>query len=105
MNEQAFLYGQEDDVYKQIIASIRAVIFLSTPHRGTHLANRLNKLLQISVLYSPQKYIAEMDKDGSYIEEINEQFRNVAPRLKIFSFYETRPTEIGGGQLVGSPGK
>jgi hypothetical protein len=78
------------------------VVFLATPHRGTHLANRLNKLLRISVLYNPQKYITEMDKNGPYIEDINEQFRNVAPRLQIFSFYETRPTEIAGGQVVRS---
>lgn len=83
-----------------MIYSVRAVLFLSTPHQGTHLAEKLNMLLKASVLYSPQKYITEMTHNGPYIEEINEQFRNVAPRLQIFSFYETQPTDLGPGQRV-----
>lgn len=97
---QAFLYGQYDATYKPIIDSIRSILFLSTPHHGTQRADQLNKVLKASMLYSPQKYISEMARNGPFIEEINEQFRNVAPRLQIFSFYETLPTDIGTGPPI-----
>lgn len=76
------------------------MVFLSTPHNGTALAEQLNGLLSASFLHSPKPYIAEMSSNGSYLSEINEEFRNVAPRLQMFSFYETQPTAIGPRQIV-----
>lgn len=75
-------------------------MFLSTPHHGTTLAEQLNSLLGASFLHSPKPYIAEMRSNGSYLSEINEEFRNVAPRLQMFSFYETQSTMIGPRQIV-----
>jgi hypothetical protein len=76
-------------------------LFLSTPHRGTHLAEILNRILTVSVFnHSPKQYIAELKNNSPTLEEINEQFRNIAPKLQIVSFFETKPTAIGPKKMV-----
>lgn len=91
---QAYMQGQNDPLYQGIINSISAIIFLSTPHRGTHLAETLNRILQVSFLTSPMQFIAELAGGSQTLQKLNEQFRHVAPRLRIVSFYETRPTPM-----------
>jgi hypothetical protein len=93
--------GQNDVNYKDIVQSTCAILFLSTPHRGTHLAETLNRILNVSVFnHSPKQYIAELKNNSVTLEEINEQFRNIAPKLQIISFFETMPTAIGPKKMV-----
>lgn len=92
--KKAYLLGQNDETYQEIIRSISAMVFLATPHRGTNLAEVLNRLL--IVLFQPsQDFIADLNKNSSAIEELNEQFRHIAPKLSIWSFYETLATPVG----------
>lgn len=42
------LLGQNDEHYEALVRSISAIIFLSTPHRGSNLAETLNKILAAS---------------------------------------------------------
>ena len=91
-----------NDEYKLIIDNIRSVLFLSTPHRGTDLAASLNRLLGVSVFNQSKQYVAELTKGSTTLEDINETFRHVAPKLKIYSFYETLATKIGPISLVRS---
>lgn len=97
--KKAYLFGLHDDNYKDIIRSISAIVFLSTPHRGTHLAETLNRILAVS-FQSPKHFIADLDKNSTTIEDLNEQFRHLAPRLSLWSFYETLPTSIGLKKLI-----
>ena len=75
-------------------------MFLATPHRGTGLAEILNRILSVSIALSPKQYITELRKNSTALEEINEQFRHVAPKIQIVSFYETLETSIGISKLV-----
>lgn len=70
---------------------------MSTPHRGTNLAETLNRILQVSFL-SPKGYIGDLTRNSFILQKINEQFRHVAPKLDIISFYETKTTAIGVSQ-------
>lgn len=97
--KKAYLLGQIDEEYQAIAGSISAIIFLATPHRGTNLAKVLTKVLTAS-LQSPKTFIAELNRSSSALEELNDQFRHVAPRLSIASFYETEPTSIGPMKLM-----
>jgi WD40 repeat protein len=97
--KKAFLLGVHDENYKHIVGSISAVIFLSTPHRGTNLAEILNRVLAASFQTS-KNFIADLSKSSPAIEELNEQFRHVAPRLSIWSFYETVATQIGPKKIM-----
>ncbi|KAH6848433.1 hypothetical protein B0I37DRAFT_164040 [Chaetomium sp. MPI-CAGE-AT-0009] len=92
--KEAYMQGQNDPAYASIIKAVSAIIFLSTPHRGTHLAETLNRILQVSFSTSPMQFISELSAGSQTLQKLNEQFRHVAPKLDIVSFYETRPTPI-----------
>ncbi|KAG8525535.1 uncharacterized protein KY384_009179 [Bacidia gigantensis] len=97
--KKAYLLGQNDETYKHIVGSISAMIFLATPHRGTNLAEALNRLL--TVLFQPTRdFIADLNKSSPALEELNEQFRHIAPKLSIWSFYETLATPVGPMKLI-----
>ena len=89
------MQGQNDPNYEAIIKSISAITFLATPHRGTMLAQILNRILDSVMITKSKKYIDDLVKNSATIQKINEQFRHVAPRLDIVSLYETLPTPIG----------
>ncbi|KAL3434765.1 hypothetical protein BDV09DRAFT_168924 [Aspergillus tetrazonus] len=90
----AYLLGQNDETYKEVVQSIGAIIFLATPHRGADSAATLNNLLRASFL-SSKSFIAELQRGSPALEDINEQFRHIAPKLLIASFYESLATKIG----------
>ena len=67
------------------------MIFLATPHRGSDLANALDDSLKsifAGLLSKP--YLSELRLNSPTLTEINNQFRSIAPNLKIVSFYESR---------------
>lgn len=94
LSSQAYMLGQNDPTYESIIKAVSAIIFLSTPHRGTNLAEILNRILQVSFVASPMQFISELATGSQTLQKLNEQFRHVAPKLDIVSFYETRPTSM-----------
>lgn len=93
--KKAYILGQYDGEYQSIVSSISAIMFLATPHRGTDLAETLNRILAVS-FQSPKSFIMDLNKGSPALEELNEQFRHIAPRLSIVSFYETLATSIVG---------
>ncbi|TGJ81428.1 hypothetical protein E0Z10_g7346 [Xylaria hypoxylon] len=99
VTKKAYLLGLHDTNYQGVIEAVSAIVFLSTPHRGTHLAKVLNRVLAAS-FQSPRNFISDLDKGSPAIEELNEQFRHVAPKLSIWSFYETLATSIGPRQMM-----
>ena len=92
--KKAYLLGQNDPEYKDITKSIASIIFLSTPHRGSNLAAVLHSILEVS--FASKHYVADLKRDSSTLEALNEEFRHIAPKLQIFSFYETMETAISG---------
>ena len=97
--KKAYLLGQNDETYQDIVSSISAMIFLATPHRGANLAEDLSRLLK--VLFQPSRdFINDLNKSSAALEELNEQFRHVAPKLSIWSFYETLATPVGPLKLM-----
>lgn len=95
---QAYILGQIDPDYKDIVHSISSIIFLSTPHRGTGLAKTLNRILSVGGL--PRNYVTDLERNSLALQKINDQFRHFAPKLNIASFYETRETAIGPKKIV-----
>ncbi|EHA48481.1 hypothetical protein MGG_17348 [Pyricularia oryzae 70-15] len=94
--KEAYIQGQHDAQYEAIARAISAIIFLSTPHRGTNLAQTLNRILQSTLgITSAKDYISELGKGSFTLQILSEQFRRIAPSLDIVSFYETVLTPIG----------
>jgi hypothetical protein len=94
------MQGQNDPEYEEIIKAITAITFLATPHRGTRLAQTLNRILDSVMISNSKQYVADLAKNSLNLQKLNEQFRHIAPRLNIVSFYETRPTPIGPKSVV-----
>ncbi|KAL8991757.1 MAG: hypothetical protein Q9169_007677 [Polycauliona sp. 2 TL-2023] len=91
----AYIQGQNDSEYDYIIKAISAICFLATPHRGSNFAAILNRILRATIITNSKTYIAELTKNSLTLHKLNEQFRHIAPRLDIVSFYETKPTSLG----------
>lgn len=89
------MQGQNDPKYETIIKAISAITFLATPHRGTNLAELLDKILRSTIVSNSKQYVSELAKNSFTLQKLNEQFRHIAPRLEIVSFYETQSTSIG----------
>ncbi|KAJ9500638.1 hypothetical protein H2202_003854 [Exophiala xenobiotica] len=99
--KKAFILGQHDAHYKGIVQSTSAILFLSTPHRGTNLAELLNRVLSACLFgFSAKDYISELRTNSPTIQEINEQFRNLSPNIKIVSFFETKATKVGPSHVM-----
>ncbi|MCJ1435227.1 hypothetical protein MMC27_004599 [Xylographa pallens] len=93
--KKAYIAGQSDTQYQNLVKEIRAVLFMSTPHRGSNLAIILNRILATSFMgHTSKQYIADLKKNSPVIEALNEDFRNLAPKLQIFCFYETLETTV-----------
>ncbi|KAI0478376.1 NACHT and WD domain protein [Xylariaceae sp. FL0804] len=92
--KEAYMQGQNDPEYESIIKAICAITFLATPHRGTNLATILNRILQSAIVTNSKQYVNELARQSAMLQKLNEQFRHIAPKLDIVSFYETRPTAI-----------
>ena len=92
---QGYMQGKLDPEYESITKAISAINFLATQHRGTNLAETLNRILQASFVSNSKEYITDITQNSFIIQKLNEQFRHVAPKLDIVSLYETRPTPIG----------
>ena len=50
--------------------------------------------------HSPKLYISELRDGSQTLEALNDQFRHIAPRLDILSFYETLQTPVGPKKMV-----
>jgi hypothetical protein len=87
--------GHNDIEYEGIIKAISAITFLATPHRGTTLTQTVNRILDTTLIYNSKQNVSDLVKSSLTLQNLNEQFRHVAPRLDIVSFYETRPTPSG----------
>ncbi|KAL5348092.1 hypothetical protein ACLOAV_006572 [Pseudogymnoascus australis] len=100
VTKKAFLLGQNDPEYSGIISKVSSILFLATPHRGSNLAELLNKILQVSFNHTPKQYITDLNRNSPALESMNDEFRHVARALKIVSFYETLPTSIGMKKMM-----
>ncbi|KAL9596015.1 MAG: hypothetical protein Q9179_004764 [Wetmoreana sp. 5 TL-2023] len=98
--KKACILSQNNDQYRQIFNAVRVVFFLSTPHRGADSAALLNNILAVSIFGSSKQYIAELKPNSLSLQDINEQFRHIAPDLRIFSFFETQQTTIGPRKIM-----
>lgn len=99
--KKAFIHGNMNEDFRGIVSKIKSVLFIATPHRGTDLADTLNKVLTSSVFgHSPKDYINELARKSPTIDELNETFRHHASKLQIFSFYETLTTAVGPMSLM-----
>ena len=99
--KKAIILGQHDEHYRELVRAVSGIIFLSTPHRGSNLAEVLNRILSACIFtFSPKQYISKLAINSPTLQEVNEQFRNLAPNISIASFFETLKTTIDPSQVM-----
>ena len=70
------------------------MLFLSTPHRGSNLAQTLNSILRASAAHSTRSYISNLSQQNELLSLLNNAFRHVASDVSLYSFYESRATDL-----------
>ena len=100
--KKAYLRSLHDPRYQDLNAQIKAVIFLSTPHRGSDMAKTLDSILSLWLSpFSQKSFIKDLMRGSATLADINEDFRHhVSSKLEVHSFYETKRTAIGSFKKV-----
>ena len=79
-----------DSDWKKLLSNTRGVVFLATPHRGSHIASiaNLGKILGISV------NATQLTSNDPYLRDLSSWYTNNAKRygIKTYAYYETLPT-------------
>ncbi|KXT07947.1 hypothetical protein AC579_3909 [Pseudocercospora musae] len=85
--------SEHNTTYGDIAQATTAFLFLSTPHRGIDRTGAVDDILSLSVEAWKQASQLGLTREFlSRLQEINEQFRDLANLLKIYSFYERPAT-------------
>jgi hypothetical protein len=98
MTQQAYNTASEDETYKSIYKSVKAMIFLGTPHYGS--SKLFDLFLRSYKLVSGSKsnfntFVEELSPESETLKDINGWFEITAQRLLgIVSCYKTRSTLI-----------
>jgi len=93
--KKAYILARQDLNNQNFARRIQTIFFLATPHRGSDSAQLLNNLLRASGTFSGRQYITDLEKNSVTTQVINDEFRNYADELGLWSFYETLKTSLG----------
>ena len=88
--KQVIRTAQSFPQYQAIIEQVQGIIFLSTPHTGTHLANLIKN---IGFLTRPTVNVEELKEHSPQLRDLNEWYGQNVEQLGIKTevFYETQP--------------
>lgn len=92
--KRAYILAKRDPIYHSIASRFHTMFFIATPHRGANSAQLLSNLLRAASLGS-HAYLTDLRKNSTSTEAINDEFRHVCDQLRLYSFYETVPTNLG----------
>ncbi|RKK89759.1 hypothetical protein BFJ68_g16634 [Fusarium oxysporum] len=92
--KQAYVLARQDPSFHDLAMRMEAMLFLGTPHRGSNLAQTLNSMLHATATLSPRSYISNLSQQNELLSMLNDSFRHYASDVSLYSFYESRATEI-----------
>ncbi len=99
--KSVYTVARNDPAAKDFAARVHSIFFLATPHRGSSLASTLGNILA-AVGWGKKSYLADLTRNSTALAIINDEFRHIAPDLRLWSFRETLSTQRAGflNQLV-----
>lgn len=95
--KKTFLLAKQDPTYHTLAERMDAIIFLACPHHGADSAKLLRRVL--SPVYDRQ-YLADLERNSPTLQAINNDFRQHAPGLVLWSFYETQKMHLWSSLVV-----
>ena len=91
---KALLQARLEPRYEAIMKNTIGIIFFGTPHRGADIADYGSILANIasSVTNRPtSQLLTNLRANSDALSQLTSNFKHQMPRLKIVSFYETKP--------------
>jgi pimeloyl-ACP methyl ester carboxylesterase len=87
--------NSEDESRRRFAENTKGVVFYSTPHKGSEIAN-LNSV--VKYFFSPSVEVQELNTDYPPLLELNNYFKSFVEKFKtkVISFGETLPTRHMG---------
>src|SRR5262249_22597790 len=105
--KQKVRHGKTSEVprYTDFARRIRAIVFLSTPHRGSDYAvfgTHLSKVIEGKIgLNIPSELIDQLRKNDPYLRELSTWYNNTQPAsIETLAMFEKYDTPILGGAGV-----
>ncbi|XP_012722857.1 protein SERAC1 [Fundulus heteroclitus] len=92
--KKMLLDAADDPDLQGLLKNTKGIMFYSVPHHGTFMAEYS---VNVRYLLFPSIEVRELCKDSPALRCLNEGFLNIAKEneIKVLSFAETRPTNIG----------
>ncbi|ROW01877.1 hypothetical protein VMCG_05611 [Cytospora schulzeri] len=97
----ALTMAKRDKQHRSIVEDCYGVTFFATPHRGSsHLSNgdfrtRIQSLLYLSNPLTPG-LMDQLKLDHPTLLQIDDNFKQLASELQIWTFYETEDSDLSG---------
>ncbi|PYH86403.1 NACHT and WD domain protein [Aspergillus uvarum CBS 121591] len=91
--KKTYLLASQDTQYHALLKRFYAMYFFATPHRGSDSARLLENILHIT--YSRRAYVSDLKRGSHTLQLINEDFRQHAGKIELWSFYETYKLNVG----------
>ncbi|OAA74223.1 ankyrin repeat protein [Cordyceps fumosorosea ARSEF 2679] len=99
--KMAMVRASRDAKYRDILDECYGIAFFGTPHQGSSylamhsLAGSVQRLLQLSAPL-PETLTADLRVGSSLLSHIDEDFKEIASDLRIWTFYETIDSRLFG---------
>ncbi|KAG8528660.1 uncharacterized protein KY384_006347 [Bacidia gigantensis] len=87
----------DQQIYGRVINSVQAILFLATPHRGSHTAKAgalLSNVAKIAFQKPPTQLLNALEYDSEIVTKLTGEFRAIQSRFEIVNFYERRKTSM-----------
>ncbi|KAK4455146.1 hypothetical protein QBC34DRAFT_391684 [Podospora aff. communis PSN243] len=95
--KKAYILASQDETHKTLAGRFAAVYFLATPHRGADSASTLKNILRVSY---DRAYVADLERNSTTVQVINDEFRHFSADLELWSFYETQTMKYFSSPIV-----
>ncbi|KAK1829368.1 hypothetical protein QBC39DRAFT_311254 [Podospora conica] len=96
----AYILGRQDPAFKSVVDRVCSILFLATPHRGAAIAQTLSNLLTFVPGSGARPFVNDLLPLSPMLQAINEDFPRVCGDLQLFSFFESRPMNVGLRKLL-----
>ncbi|KAJ3483082.1 hypothetical protein NLG97_g7391 [Lecanicillium saksenae] len=99
--KMALVRASRDAKYQDILDECYGVAFFGTPHQGSSyfamhsLAGSIQRLLQLSAPL-PETLTADLRVGNNLLAHIDEDFKEIASDMRIWTFYETIDSRLSG---------
>ncbi|KAK0388967.1 hypothetical protein NLU13_2544 [Sarocladium strictum] len=95
--KKTILLAKQDPSAQRLADRFASIFFLACPHRGADSAKLLRRVLRVAY---DRQYVADLERNSTTTQSINEEFRHCSKDFTIWSFYETKKMKYWSSLVV-----